>query len=122
MDTGSQLGPTTVVTRSPGGEPVRQPVIPTPSARPAPGVERPGGMQPAARQGKNFGIAAAVLCFVPYLGVLLGIGLGITAIVLSWNGLSQSPNPSPSRSAATVGLMLGIASVIFKLIPGTSHV
>ena len=121
VDTGTDIGATTVVTRSPGGEPAHQPVIPAPSARPVPDGERPGGMQPAARQGKNFGIAAAVLCFVPYVGVILGIGLGVTAIVLSSNGLSRSPNPSPSRSAATVGLVLGIASIVFKLIPGTSH-
>jgi len=75
-----------------------------------------------AMRGRNVGIAAIVGALVPTIGVLLAIGLGVVAIVLGAKGLSGSPNPSPGRTAAIVGLALGIAAIIFKLIPGTANI
>jgi hypothetical protein len=81
--------------------------------RPASGVAVAGGIT---------GIVGAVLSLIPLLGILLGLLLGPVAVILSSIGLAQSEpsaagGPRP-KGMAVAGLVLGILTIVFKLIPG----
>jgi hypothetical protein len=70
------------------------------------------------------GIVGTVLSLIPLIGIVLGLLLGPIAIVLSSVGLAQS-SPGPGRpprpkGMAITGLVLGILTVVFKLIPGVN--
>lgn len=62
------------------------------------------------------GIIGFVLAWIPLLGILIGLVLGVLALIFAGIGLSKSA-PAP-KGMATTGLILGILTVIFKLIPG----
>ncbi len=64
------------------------------------------------------GIVGAVLSLIPFIGIIIGIIMGIIAIVFSSIGLSRSAQLRDGKGMATAGLVLGILTVIFKLIPG----
>lgn len=63
--------------------------------------------------GGVIGIVGFVLSWIPLLGILIGLLLGIIAIVLGGVGLSgQRP-----KGMAITGLVLGIVTVVLKLTP-----
>jgi hypothetical protein len=72
----------------------------------------------AAKTGGVVGIVGAVLSLIPFLGIIIGIIMGILAIIFSSIGLSRSGRLPEGKGMATAGLVLGILTVIFKLIPG----
>jgi hypothetical protein len=82
---------------------------------------------PAPRSGNSIGTAAGVvgivgatLSLIPLLGILLGLVLGPVAIVLGAVGLGMGSSTGEGRGMATTGLVLGLLTVIFKLIPGVN--
>jgi hypothetical protein len=74
----------------------------------------------AATAGGVIGIFGAVLSLIPLLGIFIGIPLGIIAIVLSSVGLSRVARLGAGQGMAVTGLVLGILTVIFKLLPGVN--
>lgn len=63
--------------------------------------------------GGVIGIVGFVLSWIPLLGILIGLLLGVIAIVLGGVGLSgQRP-----KGMAITGLVLGIVTVVLKLTP-----
>jgi hypothetical protein len=73
---------------------------------------------PPAKTGGVVGIVGAVLSLIPFLGIIIGIIMGIIAIIFSSVGLSRSAQFPEGKGMATAGLILGILTIIFKLIPG----
>ncbi len=72
----------------------------------------------AAKTGGVVGIVGAALSLIPFLGIIIGLIMGVIAIVFSSIGLSRSSQLPDGKGMATAGLVLGILTVIFKLIPG----
>jgi hypothetical protein len=70
------------------------------------------------RAGGAIGIAGAVLSLIPLLGIIIGIPMGLVAIILSSIGLSRAGRLNDGNGMSVAGLVLGILTVIFKLIPG----
>jgi hypothetical protein len=58
--------------------------------------------------------------WIPLIGILFGLVIGILAIIFSSIGLSRSGRMpgQVGKGMAITGLVLGILIVIFKLIPG----
>jgi hypothetical protein len=93
-----------------------------------PPVGQPSGYAPAptatsnsmATTGGILGIVGFVVGWIPFIGILFGIVIGILAIVFSSIGLSRAGRlpENAGRAMAITGLVLGILIVIFKLIPG----
>ncbi len=71
-----------------------------------------------ATVGGAIGIVGAILSLIPFIGIPIGIVLGILAIIFSSIGISRASYLNKGKTIATVGLVLGILTVIFKLIPG----
>lgn len=130
-----QWEPNAQAVGSPYGQPSARPgpLVPTPG--PVPYAYGPGPyVQPYGPpvQGRSpsgvgvaggiTGIVGAVLSLIPLLGIVLGLLLGPIAIILSSIGLAQSGAGSPGgprpKGLAVTGLVLGILTVVFKLIPG----
>jgi len=73
-----------------------------------------------ATTGGVVGISGAVLSLIPILGILIGLVSGILAIIFSSIGLNRSSQFPAGKGMAITGLVLGILTVIFKLIPGVN--
>ena len=75
-----------------------------------------------ATTGGVLGIVGFVLSWIPLLGILVGLVIGILAIVFGSIGISRSGRlpGAVGRGMAITGLVLGILTVIFKLIPGVN--
>ena len=73
-----------------------------------------------AKTGGTIGIIGAVLSLIPFLGILLGLVLGVLAVIFSIIGLSKADQYPVGKGMATTGLILGIVTIIFKLIPGVN--
>lgn len=88
--------------------PYGQPSIPTSN-----GLATTGGV---------LGIVGFVAGWIPLIGILFGLVIGILAIVFSGIGLSRSGRlpGQAGKGMAITGLVLGILIVIFKLIPGVN--
>lgn len=109
----------------PGGQPLapqarpslpapRYPGVPAYPAAPPP----PAPSNGAATAGGTLGIVGAVLSLIPFLGIVIGLVMGTLAIVFSGVGISRAGPPGRGKGLAVTGLVLGILTVIFKLIPG----
>jgi hypothetical protein len=84
-------------------------------------IGHPGGpTNGMATTGGVIGISGAVLSLIPFLGIVIGIPLGILAIVFSSIGLGKVSSTLTGRGLAVTGLVLGVLTVIFKLIPGVN--
>jgi hypothetical protein len=71
-----------------------------------------------ATAGGIVGIVGYGLAWIPALGIPIGLVMGIIAIVLSAIGLGRTQYVDSGRGMAVAGLVLGILTVIWKLIPG----
>jgi hypothetical protein len=99
---------------------VAQPPFPSPT--------EPSGYAPPATPASNglattggvLGIVGFVLGWIPLIGILFGLVIGILAIIFSSIALSRSGRMpgQVGKGMAITGLVLGILIVIFKLIPG----
>ena len=83
-------------------------------------VSSPSGKNSMATVGGIFGIVAMFTSLIPIIGILFGLFLGVLAIVFSGIGLNNVNRVSEGKAMATVGLVLGVLTVIFKLIPGVN--
>ena len=89
---------------------------PAPQYQPQP---QQGYGGPPVRQGNGLAVAGMVLgiigvvfAFIPFLGVLLGIILGLLALVLGGVGLGRAKDPSRGgRGQAITGVVLGIVAL-----------
>lgn len=81
-------------------------------------VEQKNGM---ATAGGVLGIVGFVLGLIPLVGIWFGFILGVLAIIFSGIGLSKSSMiDGVGKGLAVTGLVLGIVTVIIKLIPGVN--
>jgi hypothetical protein len=98
-------------------------------ALPAPGYPvvpayGPAGLQVApqsngmATAGGTVGIVGAVLSLIPFAGIVIGLIMGALAIIFSSMGIGRAGPLGQGRGFAITGLVLGILTVVFKLIPG----
>ena len=71
-----------------------------------------------ATLGGALGIIGALVSLTPVIGIGFGLLLGVLAIVFSGIGLNQADHTGAGRGLAVLGLVLGILTVFFKLIPG----
>ena len=79
-----------------------------------------GSNNSAANAGGIIGIVGAILSLIPVAGIFIGIPLGILAVVFGGVGISRAAGrlaPSGMGMAVT-GVVLGLLTIIFKLIPG----
>jgi hypothetical protein len=65
--------------------------------------------------GGVLGITGFVLSWIPFLGILIGLVTGILAVIFGALGRSSGRQPT---GMATTGLVLGILTIVLKLIPG----
>lgn len=78
---------------------------------------QPNGM---ATAGGVIGIGGAVFSLIPVLGIVIGLITGVLAIIFSSVGLSRAGSTGSGKGLAIAGLVLGVLTVIFKLIPGVN--
>jgi hypothetical protein len=78
-----------------------------------PGTPAPGNS--IGNAGGIVGIIGAVLSLIPIIGILIGLLMGVIAVVLGAVGLARQP-----KGMAVTGLVLGILTIVFKLIPGVN--
>jgi hypothetical protein len=71
-----------------------------------------------ATVGGIVGIVGTLGSLIPFFGIFVGFPLGVLAIILSSVGLSRTGSAGTGRGMAVTGLVLGILTVVFKLIPG----
>lgn len=81
-----------------------------------------GGTNGAATAGGVIGIVGAILSLIPVAGIFIGIPAGILAVIFSGIGMARAKAQSGSSGMgmAVTGLVLGILTIIFKLIPGVN--
>jgi hypothetical protein len=72
----------------------------------------------AGTTGGVCGIVGFVLGWIPLLGIFIGFVLGVIAIVFAGIGVSRAGRTGVGKGLATTGLVLGILTVVLKLIPG----
>jgi len=72
-----------------------------------------------ATAGGIVGIVGAVLSMIPLFGIFVGLIMGVLAVIFSGIGLSRSDQMG-GKGMAVTGLVLGILTVIFKIIPGVN--
>jgi hypothetical protein len=71
-----------------------------------------------AQVGGIIGIVGWVLAWIPFFGIPIGLLMGTLAIIFSAIGLGRLREFSDEgKGMATAGLVIGIATVIWKLIP-----
>lgn len=66
----------------------------------------------------TIGIVGAVLSLIPLIGIAIGLIMGVLAIIFGGVGTSRAGATGHGKGLAITGLVLGILTVIFKLIPG----
>ncbi len=71
-----------------------------------------------ATTGGSIGIAGAALSLIPLIGIFIGLLMGVLAVIFSSIGLGAVGHPPRGKGLAVTGLVLGILTIIFKLIPG----
>lgn len=71
-----------------------------------------------ATAGGVIGIIGAMLSLIPLLGIIIGLIMGLLAVIFGGIGLNNAGRVQRGRGLAITGLVLGILTVIFKLIPG----
>jgi hypothetical protein len=71
-----------------------------------------------ATLGGALGIIGALVSLTPVIGIGFGLLLGVLAIVFSGIGLNRADHTGAGKGLAILGLVLGILTVFFKLIPG----
>jgi hypothetical protein len=90
-----------------------------------PGYPVPVGVPPRgngmATTGGTLGIVGAALSLIPLIGIFIGLVMGVLAIIFGGVGMSRATNlGGAGKGMAVTGLVLGILTVIFKLIPGVN--
>jgi hypothetical protein len=116
--------------------PYRQPVYGAPATPPqgfavAPGygpvpgypvaVGAPPRSNGMATTGGTLGIVGAVLSLIPLIGIFIGLVMGVLAIIFGSVGMSRANAlGGAGKGMAVTGLVLGILTVVFKLIPGVN--
>jgi hypothetical protein len=73
-----------------------------------------------ATAGGTVGIVGAVLSLIPLIGIPIGLLMGLLAVIFSSVGLSRTGAANVGKGMAVTGLVLGILTLIFKLIPGVN--
>ena len=69
--------------------------------------------------GLVLGILGVIFAFVPFLGVVLGVGLGVLAAIFGAVGLSRAKDPyRGGKGMAIAGLVLGIIAIVLSLLQG----
>jgi hypothetical protein len=91
----------------------------------APGYPVAGGGQPRsngmATTGGTLGIVGAVLSLIPLAGIFIGLVMGVLAIIFGGVGMGRANRlAGAGKGMAVTGLVLGILTVVFKLIPGVN--
>jgi lysylphosphatidylglycerol synthetase-like protein (DUF2156 family) len=81
------------------------------SARPP--AEDPGS---GGRVAMVVGLVGVVLAFVPFFGIVLGVPLGITAIVLGVRARRAARSHGRTDSSATVGVVSGRVAVVLPVL------
>jgi hypothetical protein len=72
-----------------------------------------------ATAGGVVGIVGIVLSLVPLFGIVIGFIMGILAIVFGGVGLSRfNATGIGSKNLAVTGIVLGVITVLMKIIPG----
>ena len=65
------------------------------------------------------GILGLLLAFIPFLGVILGILLGLVAVIFGAVGLGRSKDPyRGGKGMAIAGIVLGVLAIIVALAQG----
>lgn len=103
-----------------GSESAVRNVSPQPIVRQAPAANVPAtnGM---ATAGGVVGIVGLVLSLIPIVGIFIGFVMGILAIIFGGVGLARyNKTGAGSKGLAITGVVLGIITVVLKLIPGIS--
>lgn len=80
----------------------------------------PANQNGMALAGGIVGLLGFILSWIPLIGIGSGLVLGILGIIFGGIGLANA-NKLPGRPRhgwAIAGLVLGIITVVFKLIPG----
>jgi len=72
-----------------------------------------------ATAGGALGIIGMIFSLTPVVGILVGFVMGVLAVIFSGIGLGRADQIG-GRGIATTGLVLGILTIIFKLIPGVN--
>jgi hypothetical protein len=90
-----------------------------------PGHPVAGAVPPAgngmATTGGTLGIVGAALSLIPFAGIVIGLVMGVLAIIFSSIGMGRAGNlGGAGKGMAVTGLVLGILTVVFKLIPGVN--
>lgn len=71
-----------------------------------------------ATTGGVLGIIGWCLAWIPFLGIIIGLVLGILAVIFASIGLGRAQQTNSGKAMAIAGLVLGILTVVWKLIPG----
>ncbi len=96
----------------PTGTPVApQPISPQPGT-PQPGVPQPGAPQPSATGALVCGILAIVFCFLPIVGIILGI----VAIVLAGKYFRAGGTQGTGKAGRICGIIGIVASIVMIII------
>ena len=98
----------------------RQPVTVTFPASRSDGSKSTKSQEPnsLATVGGVLGIIGVLTSLVPFIGIGFGFLFGILAIIFSGMGLSKSDRVGTGKGIAITGLVLGILTIFFKIIPG----
>lgn len=74
----------------------------------------------SATAGGVLGIIGVLTSLVPFIGIGFGFLFGILAIIFSGIGLGKADKVGTGKGIAITGLVLGILTIFFKLIPGVN--
>jgi hypothetical protein len=74
----------------------------------------------SATAGGALGIIGAFLSLIPIAGIWFGLLFGVLAIVFSGIGLNRADRVGTGKGIAVTGLVLGIVTIFFKMIPGVN--
>lgn len=74
----------------------------------------------SATAGGVLGIIAVLTGLIPFIGIGFGFLFGILAIIFSGMGLSKADRVGTGKGIAITGLVLGILTIFFKIIPGVN--
>jgi hypothetical protein len=68
--------------------------------------------------GGVLGMVGARLSLVPLFGIVFGLILGALAVVFGSIDLGRASSAGGRKGLATTGLVLGVVTIVFKLISG----